>query len=481
MAVCEGEFKRAEEMLACAAKALDGEGRAELALAALGREETISELAREHGVSRKFIYEQLARAEEAVFESFTARSLEMEERVLFHLPVTGSWIKQCVLTLLLCCHAPYRGVIEFFASLLDYSISLGRIHNIMKAAVESARSVLAEEELGGIVAAALDEIFQKGKPVLCGVDVDSGYCFLLSEEKARDEATWKARLQERGRKGLHVERVISDDGSGLTAAVASGLPGVDHWDDLFHRIKDANDVIRFLDNRAYRAIEARDKLERKMATLKRKADGRGLSAKLGAARGAEEAAIELAENTAILMRWLWEDVLAVMGPLLDERKQLFDWIVDELATLEQQCPHRLRKLRVCLQNHRDGLLAFATWLEEQLSVLAFEHGHTLQEMHALFAMTRTGAGGAAHAMIQNLLIRKLGQHSYADIRADLDQLYSECIRASSLVENLNSRLALLLLPQKTRRQRLLRPLALLPQSQAHPTQQKETSGEEEPC
>jgi len=47
-----------------------------------------------------------------------------------------------------------------------------------------------------------DEIFQAGKPVLVGADVDSTYCYLLSLEDHRDETTWGVRLLELGDQGL---------------------------------------------------------------------------------------------------------------------------------------------------------------------------------------------------------------------------------------------------------------------------------------
>ena len=59
-----------EITLSCAAKAMEPPQRQELALQALVGTATISGLAQQHEVSRKFIYQQAAKAEEALQEAF---------------------------------------------------------------------------------------------------------------------------------------------------------------------------------------------------------------------------------------------------------------------------------------------------------------------------------------------------------------------------------------------------------------------------
>jgi len=68
------------------AKRLLPQQRQELAIRALTGAETISELARQHEVSRKFVYQQVAAAEVALDRAF-APPPESDE-VLFYLPVT---------------------------------------------------------------------------------------------------------------------------------------------------------------------------------------------------------------------------------------------------------------------------------------------------------------------------------------------------------------------------------------------------------
>ena len=118
----------------CPAKLLEPKQRQELALAALTGAEPVSHLAEDHDVSRKFVYQQAAKAEVALDEAF-APTLAADEDVLFHIAVTKRWLRRLIVGLLLICHCPYRGVVELLRDLFGYSISVGTIHNIVGAAV----------------------------------------------------------------------------------------------------------------------------------------------------------------------------------------------------------------------------------------------------------------------------------------------------------------------------------------------------------
>ncbi len=91
-------------------------------------------------------------------------------------------------------------------------------------------------------------------------------------------------------------------------------------------------LARYLENRAYEAIDARAKLERKQATAERRHGRRdqSLAKKLSYARPAEAKAIALADEVALLARWLRDDILSVAGPEYAIRRDLLDFVVAEL-------------------------------------------------------------------------------------------------------------------------------------------------------
>ena len=67
------------------------------------------------------------------------------------------------------------------------------------------------------------------------------------------------------------------------------------------------------------------------------------------------------------------DVLALAGPALATRQELFDFIVAELTAREPKDARRIRPVRVALQNQRDTLLAFAGVLDGKLAAIACAH------------------------------------------------------------------------------------------------------------
>src|SRR5712692_10496814 len=79
-----------------AAKLLECERR-NLAIRALAGSATISDLAAQHGVSRKFVYQQTHKASLALDEVFA--SAAPDDAVLFELAVTKTWLRQLTLSL----------------------------------------------------------------------------------------------------------------------------------------------------------------------------------------------------------------------------------------------------------------------------------------------------------------------------------------------------------------------------------------------
>ena len=69
--------------------------RKELAIQVLTKMEPVSHLAAQHQVSRKFLYQQRHKADQALDEAF-AESTD-DQAVLFYLPITKDWLFQLIL------------------------------------------------------------------------------------------------------------------------------------------------------------------------------------------------------------------------------------------------------------------------------------------------------------------------------------------------------------------------------------------------
>ncbi|MBW8827903.1 MAG: hypothetical protein JF606_00400 [Burkholderiales bacterium] len=121
----------------------------------------------------------------------------------------------------------------------------------------------------------------------------------------------------------------------------------------------------------------REALELEMAAAKVGGAGRRLSARLGRARQAEVQARQLAADVKTLTGWLGHDVLSLAGPNVEERRELFDSILEQLRLREALAPHRIRPLHVAFQRQRDDVLGFAKVLDGQLAAIAQQRGISL--------------------------------------------------------------------------------------------------------
>ena len=413
--------------------------RQQLALDALGGQ-SITDLADQHHISRKFVYQQLHHAQDALDLAFAPAAPDPPQ-LLFWLPVTKPWLRQLVLGLTLLCHSSLRGVTELLNDLFDCPLSIGSVHNILTQAVTTARQVTDQQDLAHVRIGAHDEIFQAGRPVLVGADVASTYCYLLSAEEHRDADTWGVRLLELSQRGFRPDATIADFAGGLRAGQAEALPGVPCRGDVFHAVQMATPLVGYLENRAYEAIASRSRLEDRQARTEHR-QGRkdqSLAGQLRYAREAETQALALAEAVATLIGWLRQDVLAVRGPDYASRCALYDWIIAELRQREPQCPHRIRPVRCLLENQRDALLAFAQQLDQDLQGLA-EHyavpGAVVEEVRQVLSLA---SSRPERWQREQALWQRWGWR-YGVLRAAVAELLGQVVRASSVIENLNSRL-----------------------------------------
>src|SRR5262249_52967786 len=116
-------------------------------------------------------------------------------------------------------------------------LSVGTLHNIVDQAVAAARPINERQDLSRVRIGADDEIFQASRPVLVGIDTESTYCYLLSQEEHRDGDTWGVRLLELVDRGFAPEATVADFGSGLRAGHEQALPGVACRGDVFHSLR----------------------------------------------------------------------------------------------------------------------------------------------------------------------------------------------------------------------------------------------------
>jgi hypothetical protein len=157
------------------------------------------------------------------------------------------------------------------------------------------------------------------------------------------------------------------------------------------------------------------------------------------ARIASDDAVAMAEDVALLVGWLRHDILTVAGPCYTQRCDLYDFVVAELKARASKCPHRLEPICVALENQRDDLLVFARRLDEDLEQL----GQELQvsaELARCVLKTQSRDERDPRRWAEEATLRKELRGRFHAVQFAVAAVAEETVRASSLVENLNSRL-----------------------------------------
>jgi hypothetical protein len=219
------------------------------------------------------------------------------------------------------------------------------------------------------------------------------------------------------------------------------LPGVPCRGDVFHALHVFQKVVRQLENRAYEALTLCVDLERRLATPGKRRDKNktSLVARLWQARRAEARAVALSDDVALLWSWLRDDILSVAGPAYDTRVALYDFVVAELRGREASGPKGLKKARTLLQNHRPALLAFVPALAETLAAVAAGWEVPVAVVEELLRVQALPKADPRRWQGEAALRQRL-RGRYDGLSRVMAAVAADVVRASSVAENLNSRL-----------------------------------------
>ena len=239
--------------------------------------------------------------------------------------------------------------------------------------------------------------------------------------------------------GLNPEQAITDAGKGLCAALTQVWPNILRGDDHFHRFWDFGKLVYQLQERAFRTLKACEKVEKKAQRASWKGEGQSYSTALGHARKAARESQDLSEVLAILYHWLRQDILARNGPGSIERSEMLDFVIEEMRARESLY-EGIKTMRTTLENQKDALLMFARRKDVQLYEAAQHYGWSVEEARTFFELMQRPKGAQSNGLIEVQLRKTLGNERYETARSQMKEIEQRCVRASSLVENLNSRL-----------------------------------------
>ena len=323
-------------------------------------------------------------------------------------------------------------------TIFDTDMSVGTVHTIIHEAIPEAGRVNASYSLSAIRAGAHDELFQGGMPVLGGMDLNSGYCYLLTSAEHRDADTWAIHLLDCAKQGLNPDYIVADGVAGLRAGQALAWDDVPCFGDNFHLIREITGLSDKLDKKAYSNLSALDKLEYHMAQAKQTGTGNKLSKALAQSRAQTAITIRVADDVRTLCDWLRHDILSLSGPEAEVRAELYQFVCASLQELEADEP-RISALRRSLENQRAQALAFAHKLDEGIAEIAVRFKIPEYPVRQAVKLLTRKPGSKGYYALEHAIYRQI-HHYFYPVSESVQELLKTIHRSSSLIENLNGRL-----------------------------------------
>lgn len=354
---------------------LDLSTRMELAFMMLNPERPwgqVSDLSREHGVSRKFLYELQEKARKGLAEALQpqAAGRRSNHRQLI---IDAAFVQRAIAA----CMSIVPGTVRTVQALLDLLCGVQRsVGYISQSAQELGAAALAYQQglsLPILALAEADEIFQDRKPCLTLVDGRSFLVLSLSVQTHRDETTWGSVLLDVQKQGVHLVDVASDGAKGIhQAGVKAVSLLIPLRPDLFHLIREAHHTTQRLEKAAYRAIGNAERARRAQEeqVLPKRRRGAPLKVKVALPQALAEEQQTIAHLEA--WEWLFHEIRQALEPIdplgcivsARQARQTLTTALELLQTLENQT---IQTFVSQFYEKLDELIAPLDWLEQALA------------------------------------------------------------------------------------------------------------------
>jgi hypothetical protein len=356
----------------------------------------VSELARQYGVSRKFLYKVAGRAQQALQNTLAPQQVGRKPQST-QVVVDNAFLERALLVLATVLPGSMRGIQLTLELLFGRHYALGRLSETLQSYGDMARQYNVQLIVPNPVLGEVDEIFQGRQPCLTVVDGRSFLVLQLSPEQRRDATTWGVTFLELLERGVQFHDIASDGALGIQAGIRDAELAVPLRSDLFHLLRKAHSITRRLEAQAYRAIETTELARsiEQQAQEPKPRPGRPKRCKVSYAQAQllESRAIERYDTWC----WLLDELRQALRPFnaqgeltsSSEARQTLQTVAVLLKSMDVSKVRSFARLKVL--GHLEELIAPLAWLEEALApyrigleaekeafiVWAWQHRHTL--------------------------------------------------------------------------------------------------------
>lgn len=321
----------------------------------------VTELAREHDISRAWLYQMRNRARAAMEISLQPKPAGRPEQDTA-LRVDRQMIQRAI-AILPMLTGSIRNIQIGLRLLLGVERSVGHISETLQQAGKAAQKINQEMQIPLPVLGEADEIFQGRQPCLTVVDGRSFLVLNLAAADRRDAAHWGVTFLELTERGIVFHDLVCDGAKGIQSGLQDADLGVPLRPDWFHLLRDAHKITRRLERAAYKAIDAVEYVREELDSPKPKI----AAARLPEFLAREQHAIALFD----LWSWLLSEIRQALQPITHTgqiqdpllAQDTFVTAIDLLNALNHQ---DVSHFATQLLAHQPDLFAPLCWLSETL-------------------------------------------------------------------------------------------------------------------
>jgi len=386
---------------------------------------SVTKVSQEFDVNRVFVYAQKSRIKEILESespSINIPVVELNKRMVEKIIIAG----------MLICKASTEDIQRFLDEVFGQSISIGKISSIINEAALTAQRWNDSINLSTIKIGANDEIFQGNSPILVGVDPLTTYTYLLNSADHRDATTWGTYLLEKEKlQNLHLELSVNDGGLGLRKGVKEAFPDADIQLDVFHTEYDFSKAVFSAERSAYKDIKLEEQLRIK---AEKRCTDRDIQKYETSVTKANQS-IDYYDKLYLLSQWIRE-LLMIGGYTFDEKMGLFKYIIFELERFEINNFY-LKKSTKFIKENLGDILKFVKKAEISLNRLASDEMIPIEILHKMWKQLGYSPSSAEYNHLEAEIGTSLG-FTYDDIHQKFKAILNKTVRASSIVECINS-------------------------------------------
>lgn len=396
----------------------------------------VSQLSREHDISRQSLYKLRAKGQEGMDRVFSPKEQETEEEVR---------ISQAILTLLVEAHASREGIQRCIEKLLGVHVSTGKISAIIHQAGKRAQEHLKRCIPKGKRAFALDEQYanERGKAYLNMVDVLSWMVVASIPPVAVDTESWMLLLWQMQEQGFQWNRTVSDGGKAIADAVQKVTPESLHQRDVWHVMHECQKVQGRVDRVVNLLHEQTPKVEKQAKRIAAGQKPRGRNPKTDVVAHASD--VQQMEYISSSLKYLTSELAILLGIVAlkeqgilksKERQEELDTLLDLFSELCKITPESMKKEVEKLVHHVQlalpGLMAFCSELDAVQEQASHQLGEAAVHLIGWAWLRRAILGPKTHQMVADF------PPAWQPMVAELFGAWNQAVRSSSAVENWHS-------------------------------------------